>query len=64
MRNPDRIEPFLEKLGKIWKENCPDWRFGQFVENIIKPYDMFYVEEDEMIKHIEELFKMRKKENN
>ena len=27
MRNPDRIDPFLERLGKVWKENASDWRF-------------------------------------
>lgn len=26
MRNPDRIDPFLERLGKVWKE-VSDWRF-------------------------------------
>ena len=27
MRDPDRIEPFMNILTKVWKENCPDWRF-------------------------------------
>jgi hypothetical protein len=34
MRDKERIDPFLEKLGKLWKEN-PDQRFGQLVYNIL-----------------------------
>ena len=34
MRNPDRIEPFMQLVAKVWKEKCPDWRFGQFIMNV------------------------------
>ena len=34
MRDPERIEPFMTEIGKLWKENCPDWRFGQLIENV------------------------------
>lgn len=34
MRDPERIEPFMQEIGKLWKENCPDWRFGQLIENV------------------------------
>lgn len=26
MRDINRIDPFLERLGKVWKK-VPDWRF-------------------------------------
>lgn len=62
MRNPDRIEPFMNKLGKLWKEQCPDWRFGQLISNLenytIYP-DLFYVEDDEFIKIAEDFFNMK-----
>jgi hypothetical protein len=38
----------------------PDWRFGQFILNFISWYynkyktDIFYIEDDEMIKYIKE----------
>ena len=56
MRNPDRIDPFLERLGKAWKR-VPDWRFGQFMANISRSMDrdMFFPEDDEMIDFIEKL---------
>lgn len=59
MRDPDRIDVFLKRLGEIWKENCPDWRFGQFMINVLSSIkkDPFFPEEDEMIKYFEDYFK-------
>ena len=58
MRDPERINPFLEKLGKIWKENCPDWRFGQLIENVFgeSKYVIFYMEEDRMLTEFNNYF--------
>lgn len=58
MRSIERINPFLEKLGKIWKEQCPDWRFGQLMSNVLNSFDRdpFFIEEDEMIKKFKEYF--------
>ena len=60
MRSPDRIDPFLERLGKVWKE-FPDWRFGQLMVNISRSMnqDMFFLEDDEMIEFIENYFKRK-----
>jgi hypothetical protein len=56
MRNPDRIDPFLNQLGELWKK-YPDLRFGQLITFILskdeqfppsKPaFAMFYLEENE-----------------
>ena len=64
MRKKERIDIFLNQLGKIWKENCPDWRFGQFMVNVLNTFDIdpFFLEEDDMIKKIEQYF--NKEENN
>lgn len=58
MRNPDRIDPFLERLGKVWKK-VPNWRFGQLMVNIFRSMDRdpFFPEDDEMIDFIEKDFK-------
>ena len=58
MRSIERINPFLDKLGKIWKEQCPDWRFGQLMSNVLNSFDRdpFFIEEDEMIKKFKEYF--------
>ena len=54
MRSKDRIDPFLKRLGNVWK--CvPDWRFGQLMVNVLgsMPRDPFFPEEDEMIEYFE-----------
>lgn len=49
MRDPARIDPILELLGKIWKQN-PDLRLGQLLVNAARPSEpvpkIFYVEDD------------------
>lgn len=58
MRNPDRIDKFCAELAKIWKENAPDWRFGQLIVNVISSMkkDPFFPEEDEMIEVFKNYF--------
>lgn len=59
MRSPDRIEPFMQLVTKVWKEKCPDWRFGQLMLNILDDIgaQAFYMEEPEMLQYIEDYFK-------
>ena len=62
MRDPKRMKPLLMEIEKQW-ENFPDWRLGQLIENIKRFYnidDLFYIEDDEMLKLIENF--MREKE--
>lgn len=58
MRKIERIEPFLKKLGDLWKKQCPDWRFGQLMCNVLNTFDKdpFFIEEDEMIERFETYF--------
>ena len=57
-RDVNRIQPFCDRLAKAW-EKLPDWRFGQLMVNLMRDYeaehghDIFYLEEDEMIREIE-----------
>lgn len=66
MRNPDRIDKFCNKLAKIWKENVPDWRFGQLMVNVLNSMekDPFFPEEDEMIEYFENYFKKGEEKDN
>lgn len=58
MRDPNRIDPFLQELGTIWKEECPDWRFGQFIHNVVGHNGMaFLMEEDQMLDEFKKYFK-------
>ena len=59
MRDPKRIDEFLERLGTIWKEECPDWRFGQLITNVFEANlrtTVLYREDDKMIEVFEAYF--------
>ena len=58
MRDPNRIPEVLATLQQYW-EKVPDWRFGQLIENLKKYIgveDLFYVEDDQIVEKIIELF--------
>lgn len=60
MRDPQRIDKFMNELGKLWRDKVPDWRFGQLMYNFLcATGDPFYWEEDEFLKkfkkYLEEL---------
>ena len=47
------------ELAKIWKENCPDWRFGQLMYNFQATMaregrDIFFMEEAEFVQRLRE----------
>ena len=61
MRNPNRIYKFCNELATIWHDNCPDWRFGQLMSNVLcsmaaEGRDPFFPEEDEMIEYFKKYF--------
>ena len=62
MRNPDRLDIFYKKLKEIHQSKVPDWRFGQLISNFLqwlyveKGMDIFFPEEDKMLKLFEEYF--------
>ena len=61
MRDPKRINDFCDELKKMWYK-VPDWRFGQLMYNALNAvelrtnHDLFYIEDDEMLKELKELF--------
>lgn len=67
MRNPDRIDIFVEKVRDAWKE-FPDWRFGQFMLNVLgdmqarAKYDLFFMEDEDFFKLFDEVIKTYKGE--
>lgn len=67
MRNPNRIDTFVEKVRDAWKE-FPDWRFGQFMLNVLGDmqgrarYDLFFMEDEDFFKLFDEVIKIYKGE--
>lgn len=67
MRDINRLPKFYNELMKIHIENFPDWRFGQLINNLErwlqvnkKINDIFYIEEDEMLRYINEFIEQIK----
>ena len=60
MRDPKRIRVFCNQLADIWESECPDWRFGQLIVNVMRR-DPFYIEDDEMMKYIRMYFRLDEK---
>lgn len=60
MRDKNRLDEFYNQLHDIHKKSFPDYRFGQFVNNIFNwiactyNRDVFFIEEGEMLKLIKE----------
>lgn len=58
MRDPNRLHDFYNKLQEVHITYFPDWRFDQLCSNFFgwlmsdKDIDLFYLEEDKMIKYI------------
>lgn len=57
MRDPKRIRAFCNRLADIWESQCPDWRFGQLINNVFGSNDHFYTEEEDMMQMFERYFK-------
>lgn len=62
MRKKERIKHFMEEMAKIWESNCPDWRFGQLMVNVLNSFeiDPFFIEEEEMLERFKKYFKEKK----
>ena len=62
MRDPNRIAHLLVLLGRYWKQSpeFSDLRFAQIIEILklkLGTDDMFYVEDDDLIKLLERITK-------
>ena len=56
MRDPERINVILHRLGEAWKRN-PDYRLGQLLVNVVRPSEpcpqIFYFEDTELLERLE-----------
>ena len=51
MRDPNRIDPMIERLRQVWKAN-PDLRLAQLICNATSLDDPYYIEDDELQKRL------------
>lgn len=55
MRDPDRIEPVLEKIEQVWRK-YPDLRLCQLLGNCFPMGDLYYVEDDKLLFALENTY--------
>ncbi len=55
MRDQNRIDAFCSELAAYWHK-VPDWRFGQFVSNVLTKCDLFYIEDDDFLNDMKKFF--------
>ena len=65
MRETERIDPLLEKLGEYWK-TMSDMRLGQLLTCLAGvSKDLFYLEDSELLRKIKDgLIRIEIEENN
>jgi hypothetical protein len=56
-RDPQRIEKVLSAIRDKWYE-YPDLRLGQLLINAVYSDDLFYIEEDKLIKKLNKFPKL------
>ena len=57
MRDKERIKRIVAKFSLLWEE-MPDMRFCQLVSNLTNKDDIFYVEDTEFEKMLDEMYDM------
>ena len=55
-RDPQRLKEFYDELERIHREHVSDWRFGQLMSNIFGNNDIFYLEEEDVLRNIKRYF--------
>lgn len=60
MRRKDRIDSILNNLEEIWLE-FPDLRLGQLLLNVSRDPELYYLEDEELIKKLEEFYNGKKR---
>ena len=58
MRNPERINNILKLIQEIWEAH-PDLRLCQLIGNCFwHKHDLYYVEDEELEKRLNEVYKI------
>ena len=55
MRDPSRIPVILKEIERIWLED-PDLRLCQLIGNCYESGDLYYKEDDDLLKRLKETY--------
>jgi uncharacterized protein YihD (DUF1040 family) len=62
MRDINRIDRILAKLGEVWKK-YPQLRLGQLILNVINEPTLYYMEDQDLIDSIIDYYKKLEGDN-
>jgi uncharacterized protein YihD (DUF1040 family) len=62
MRDINRIDRILAKLGEVWKK-YPQLRLGQLILNVINEPTLYYIEDQDLIDSIIDYYKKLEGDN-
>jgi len=60
MRDPSRIPIILKEIERIWLEG-PDLRLCQLIGNCYESGDLYYKEDDDLLKRLKETYASKPK---
>ena len=60
MRDPSRIPILLKEIERIWLEG-PDLRLCQLIGNCYESGDLYYKEDDDLLKRLKETYASKPK---
>ena len=55
MRDPKRIDDIMRRLKKLWKV-FPDLRLGQLLGNCLNYQQLYYLEDEDVMKAVEAFY--------
>ena len=55
MRDPKRIDDIMKRLKKLWKV-FPDLRLGQLLGNCLNYQQLYYLEDEDVMKAVEAFY--------
>ena len=55
MRDPKRIDVILQEISTIWHK-YPDMRLGQLIGNVLEGPNLYYVEDDSLVKALKDVY--------
>ena len=59
MRDPKRIDVILQEISTIWHK-YPDMRLGQLIGNVLEGPNLYYVEDDSLVKALKDMYECAK----
>lgn len=63
MRDPKRIDDIMRRLKKLWKV-FPDLRLGQLLGNCLNYQQLYYLEDEDVMKAVEAFYSKYMNNNN